>query len=96
VLGDELELLAAVVELYEDKVYPIEPPSPLAAIRFRIEQQGLKPKELVPYIGSAPKVSEVPSGKRPLSLAMIRQLVKGLGIPAEVLLQAGRREFEPS
>ena len=85
--GDELDLLVTLVELYEEKQFPIALPSPVEAIRFRMEQQGLKPKDLVPYIGSAPRVSEVLSGKRPLSLAMIRKLVKGLGVPAEVLLQ---------
>ncbi len=85
--GDELDLLITLVELYEEKHFPINLPDPVEAIRFRMSQQGLKPKDLVPYIGSAPRVSEVLSGKRPLSLAMIRKLVKGLGIPAEVLLQ---------
>ena len=85
--GDELELLAALVEAYEDKNYPIAPPDPIDAIRFRMEQAGLKQKDLVPYIGSRPKVSEVLSGKRTLSLKMIRALHEGLGIPAEVLLR---------
>jgi HTH-type transcriptional regulator/antitoxin HigA len=75
------------VELYEEKAYRINLPDPITAIRFRMEQQGLKAKDMVPYIGSAPKVSEVLSGKRRLSLTMIRNLVNGLGIPAEVLLQ---------
>jgi len=85
--GDELDLLVTLVELYEEKHFPIDLPSPLEAIRFRMDQQGLKPKDLVPYIGSAPRVSEVLAGKRPLSLAMIRKLVNELGIPAEILLQ---------
>lgn len=85
--GDEFELLCKLVELYENEMFPIDLPSPLEAIHFRMEQQGLKAKDLVPYIGSAPKVSEVLAGKRPLSLGMIRKLVKGLGIPAEVLIQ---------
>lgn len=85
--GDELELLVTLVECYEEKAYPIGLPSPVDAIRFRMQQEGLKAKDLIPYIGSASKVSEVLSGKRPLSLAMIRKLVSGLGIPAEVLLQ---------
>lgn len=84
--GDELELLATLVDLYETKAFPIDLPDPLTAIRFRMEQQGLKPKDLVPFIGSASKVSEVLSGHRTLSLSMIRNLVAGLGIPAEVLL----------
>ena len=85
--GDELELLVTLVELYEEKAYRINLPDPITAIRFRMEQQGLKAKDMIPYIGSAPKVSEVLSGKRRLSLTMIRNLVNGLGIPAEVLLQ---------
>lgn len=85
--GDELDLLVTLVEIYEEKEFPIGLPDPVSAIKFRMDQQGLKRKDLVPFIGSAPKVSEVLSGKRPLSLTMIRNLVKGLGIPAEVLLQ---------
>jgi HTH-type transcriptional regulator / antitoxin HigA len=85
--GDELDLLVTLVELYEEKTYRINLPDPITAIRFRMEQQGLKAKDMVPYIGSAPKVSEVLSGKRRLSLTMIRNLVSGLDIPAEVLLQ---------
>ena len=85
--GDELELLTTLVELYEARAFPIDLPDPLTAIRFRMEQQGLKPKDLVPFIGSASKVSEVLSGQRGLSLSMIRNLITGLGIPAEVLLK---------
>lgn len=85
--GDELELLTALVEIYETKAFPIDLPDPLTAIRFRMEQQGLKPMDLVPFIGSPSKVSEVLSGRRGLSLSMIRNLVVDMGIPAEVLLQ---------
>jgi HTH-type transcriptional regulator / antitoxin HigA len=91
--GEELDLLVTLVELYEEKEFPIGLPSPLEAIRFRMAQQGLKAKDLVPYIGSASRVSELLAGKRPLSLAMIRKLVKGLGIPAEVLLQEPNGEL---
>lgn len=84
--GDEAELLTALIEMYEERVHPMGMPTPLEAIQFRMEQQGLRAKDLIPYIGSASKVSEVLSGKRALSLSMIRNLVK-LGIPAEVLLQ---------
>jgi HTH-type transcriptional regulator / antitoxin HigA len=84
--GDELELLALLVHDYEDRAYPIAKPDPVAAIRFRMEQQGLKPKDLVPFLGSRSRVSEVLSGRRSLSLKMIRSLVGGLRIPAEVLL----------
>jgi len=88
--GDELELLSLLVHDYEEKVFLIAKPDPLAAIRFRMEQQGLEPKDLVPFLGTRSRVSEVLSGRRNLSLKMIRSLVRGLGIPAEVLL--GRAE----
>lgn len=84
--GDELELLTLLVDQYENTTVPIGLPSPLAAIQFRMQQQGLKNKDLIPYLGSASKVSEILSGRRGLSLAMIRNLVNGLGIPAESLL----------
>jgi HTH-type transcriptional regulator/antitoxin HigA len=85
--GDELELLTTLVELYEEKHFPIDLPDPIEAIRFRMEQAGLKQQDLVPHVGSRSKVSEVLAGRRPLSLKMIRALHKGLGIPAEVLLR---------
>lgn len=85
--GDELELLSHLVEEYEEAAFPMDLPDPITAIRFRMEQQNLKAKDLVPYIGSASKVSEVLSGQRNLSLTMIRNLVDGLGIPPEVLLR---------
>jgi HTH-type transcriptional regulator/antitoxin HigA len=85
--GDELELLLLLVETYEDQTYPIDLPDPIAALRFRMDQEGLKPKDLIPYIGSKSKVSEVLSGRRALSLTMIRKLVAGLHFPAEVALR---------
>ena len=85
--GDELELLTTLVEVYEEKHFPIDLPDPIEAIRFRMEQSGLKQQDLVAYMGSRSKVSEVLTGKRALSLKMIRALHKGLGIPAEVLLR---------
>ncbi len=85
--GDDAELLTALIQMYEKEKYPISLPDPVSAIRFRMEQQGLKARDLVQYIGSAPKVSEVLSGQRELSKTMIRKLSTGLGIPAEVLLQ---------
>lgn len=94
--GDELELLSTLVELYESKAFPIALPDPLTAIRFRMEQQGLKPKDLIPYIGSPSKVSEVLSGQRSLSLSMIRNLVEGLGIPAEVMLRKPGAKLDPN
>lgn len=85
--GDKLELIAALIEIYEKEHFPIENPSPLAAIRFRMEQMNLSPKDLIPIIGSKSKVSEVLSGKRTLSLNMIRRISSELGIPAEILIQ---------
>jgi HTH-type transcriptional regulator / antitoxin HigA len=84
--ADELEVLATLVEVYEDKHFPMSPPNPIEAIKFRMEQAGLSARDLVPFIGSRSKVSEVLSGKRPLTLQMIRSLHKNLGISAEVLL----------
>lgn len=85
--GERLELFALLVENYEKEHFAIGLPNPIDAIRFRMEQQGLTQRDLVPYFGSRAKVSEVLAGKRPLTLAMIRALVNGLGIPADVLLQ---------
>ncbi|MDF7824003.1 hypothetical protein P4B35_08260 [Pontiellaceae bacterium B12227] len=82
----EMELLATLVELYEARVYPMPDVDPIDAIRFRMEQQELRQKDLIPYIGSKSKVSEVLAGKRSLSISMIRKLHAGLGIPFEVLL----------
>lgn len=84
----ELELLALVIESYErSKVAPVVP-DPIEAILFRMDQMGLKKVDMVPYMSSLPKVSEVLARKRPLNLAMIRKLHQGLGIPADVLLAA--------
>ncbi len=93
---DELEVLVALVERYEDEKYPIALPDPITAIKFRMEQQNLKNKDLIPLIGSKSKVSEVLSGKRELSLNMIRKLNKELGIPAEVLIQGKSHELPSS
>jgi HTH-type transcriptional regulator / antitoxin HigA len=81
-----LELLAALIEIYDEKHAPIPPPDPIEAIRFRMEQEDLRPQDLVPLLGSRSRVSEVLNGKRPLTLTMIRRLHQSLGIPAEVLL----------
>src|SRR5207253_5670885 len=81
-------LLLLLVETYEGAAYPIDLPDPIAALRFRMEQDGLRPNDLIPYLGSKSKVSEVLSGQRPLSLTMIRKLVTGLHLPAEVALRA--------
>lgn len=88
--AEELELLSVLIEAYENERCPIPDPTPTEAIRFRMDQMGLLQRDLVPYFGSRAKVSEVLSGKRQLSLAMIRNLHEGLGIPAEVLIQTDR------
>jgi HTH-type transcriptional regulator / antitoxin HigA len=85
--GDELDVLTDLVEHYEEKHVPMGFPSPISAIEFRLEQAGLAPRDLIPFIGSRAKVSEVLSGKRPLTMPMARALHEHLGIPAEVLLQ---------
>ncbi len=84
--ADELELLVALVELYEKEHFPIEAPDPVAAIKFRMEQEGLSNEDMIQYLGSKSKISEVFSHKRGLSITMIRKLVAGLHIPAEVLI----------
>jgi HTH-type transcriptional regulator/antitoxin HigA len=85
--GEKLSILSSLVEKYEESRYPQSLPSPIEAIQFRMEQADLKPVDLVPYLGSRSKVSEILSGKRSLSLEMIRALEAGLGIPAQVLIQ---------
>jgi len=85
--GDELDVLVDLVEHYEEKHVPMGFPTPVAAIEFRMDQAGLTPRDLVPYIGSRAKVSEVLSGKRTLTMRMARALHEHLGIPADVLLQ---------
>ena len=83
---DELELLSTLVDIYEEKHYPIDFPDPVEAIKFRMEQLGMNQQSLVPFIGSRSKVSEILGRKRHLTLPMIRALSKGLGIPSDVLL----------
>src|SRR5258708_102019 len=85
--GEELDVLTDLVELYEAKHVPMGFPSPLGAIRLRMEQSGLSPRDLIPFMGSRAKVSEVLSGKRPLTMQLARALHANLGIPADVLLQ---------
>jgi HTH-type transcriptional regulator/antitoxin HigA len=89
--GERLDVLGTLVQAYEAKHYPIDPPDPIDAIKFRMDQAGLTVKDLVPYIGPINRVYEVLSHKRSLSLNMIRRLSEGLHIPAQVLI----RESEP-
>lgn len=84
--GDRLDVLVALVLAYEAKHHRIDPPDPIEAIRFRMEQQGLSVKDLEQIIGKSNRVYEVLSGKRSLTLAMIRRLHLHLGIPAQVLI----------
>ncbi len=84
--GERLDLLTVLARDYESRTLPSIAPDPVEAIRFRMEQQGLRQRDLVPYFGSKSKVSEVLAGKRPLTLGMVRALHTGLGIPAEALL----------
>lgn len=84
--GGFFEALLTLIEAYERKHYPVDPPDPVDAIKFRMEQQGLSPRDMEPYIGQRSRVYEVLSRKRPLTLAMIRRLHHGLGIPAQSLI----------
>jgi len=84
--ADELDVLATLVDKYESERFLIEVPDPIEAIRFRMEQSGLSRRDLEPMIGTRARVSEVLSGKRTLTLAMIRALHARLGIPAESLI----------
>lgn len=84
--GDELDLLVTLVESYEMKHYPIAPPDPIDAIKFRMEQMGMSKADMVKYLGSQSRVSEILNRKRALTLKMVKSLYKGLKIPAEILL----------
>lgn len=85
--ADRLEVLTTLVEAYEEKQYAIPFPDPIEAILYHMESRGLSRRDLEPYIGSRARVSEVLNRKRPLTMEMIRNLHRGLGIPAEVLIQ---------
>ena len=89
--GDRLDVLTTLVEAYEQAHFPIDPPDPIEAIKFRLEQQGRDQKALVGVIGSRTRVHEVLRRDRALSLAMIRRLNKSLHIPAEVLIRPIRK-----
>lgn len=85
--GDEAEVLTILIEKYEDEYFPIGMPDPIEAIKFRMEQMGMKQKDLAKVVGFTSRVSEIMNKKRKLSLNMIRQLNKQLHIPVEVLVQ---------
>lgn len=84
--GDELEILTILVQRYEDAHHAIPPSDPIKAIKFMMAQKGLQQKDLVPFIGSPSKISEVLNHKRPLSMAMVKRLHNGLAIPYDCLL----------
>ena len=88
--GDRLDVLATLIDAYEAKHHPMDPPDPVEAIGFRMEQQGLTRKDLEPIIGPRGRVSDILNRKRGLSIGMIRQLHEQLGISAEVLIRPSR------
>ena len=93
--GEELDILATLVDAYEAKHHRIDAPDPIAAIQFRMEQQGLNRKDLEPLLGSRARVSEVMTRRRSLSLAMIRRVRNELGISADVLIgQPAKKRFK--
>ena len=85
--GDELEILSILIENYEKEHYPVDLPDPIEAIKFRMEQLGMKQKDLAEVVGFKSRVSEILNKKRKLTLEMIRNLSKKLNIPSEVLIQ---------
>lgn len=90
--GDRLDILATLIDAYENEHYPMDPPDPIQAIKFRMEQQGLTRKDLVEILGSRTRVAEVLNRRRGLSINMIRRLHKKLGISVDVLIQPIRTE----
>ena len=90
--GDRLDILATLIDAYETKTFPMDPPDPVEAIHFRMEQQGLTRKDLEPMIGTRNRVADVLNRKRNLSIEMIRQLHSRLGISADVLIRPSRAD----
>jgi HTH-type transcriptional regulator/antitoxin HigA len=88
--GDRLDVLVTLVEAWEAKHYPLDLPDPIEAIKYHLDQSGLAPRDLIPFIGSRNRVYEVLNRKRPLTLKMIWRLHDGLGIPAESLIKTGQ------
>ncbi|MEX0697988.1 MAG: transcriptional regulator [Dongiaceae bacterium] len=85
--GDRLDVLVTLVEAWEARRYALDLPDPVEAIKYHMEQNGLEPRDLVPFIGSRSRVYEVLARKRPLTLKMVWRLHSGLGIPAESLIK---------
>ena len=90
--GDRLDVLATLIEAFEEAHYPMDPPDPIEAIKFRMEQQGLSRKDLESLIGTRTRVAEILNRRRNLSIGMIRRLHKKLGISAEVLIRPSRKD----
>ncbi len=90
--GDRLDVLATLIDAYESQHYPMDPPDPIEAIKFRMEQQGLTRRDLEQIIGTRTRIAEVLNRKRGLSIGMIRRLHDRLGISAEVLIRPSRRD----
>lgn len=90
--GDRLDVLVTLVEAWEAKHYPLDLPDPIEAIKYHMEQKGLSPHDLIPFVGGRNRVYEVLARKRPLTLKMIRRLHEGLGIPAESLIKSGQQQ----
>ena len=84
--GDRLDVLVTLVEAWERQHYPLGFPDPIEAIKYHMDQKGLQPRDLIPFIGSRNRVHEVLNRRRSLTLNMIRRLHEGLGIPAESLI----------
>jgi HTH-type transcriptional regulator / antitoxin HigA len=89
--GDRLDVLTTLIDAWEAIHYPMDPPDPIEAIKFRMEQQGLTRKDMEGIIGTRARIAEVLSGKRELSIAMIRRLNAELNIPAEILIRPTRK-----
>jgi HTH-type transcriptional regulator/antitoxin HigA len=87
--GDRLDVLVTLVEAWERQHYPLSFPDPIEAIKYHMDQKGLQPRDLIPFIGSRNRVHEVLNCRRSLTLNMIRRLHEGLGIPAESLIKVG-------
>src|SRR3954463_7823724 len=90
--GDRLDVLATLIDAYETEHYPMDPPDPIEAIKFRMEQQGLTRRDLEYIIGTRTRIAEILNRKRGLSIAMIRRLHKPLGISADVLVRPSRKK----
>jgi HTH-type transcriptional regulator/antitoxin HigA len=90
--GDRLDVLATLIDAYEEKHFPMDPPDPIEAIKFRMEQQGLTRRDLEPIIGTRARVVEVLNRKRALSIGMIRRLHAKLGISADILIRPSRKD----